>query len=162
MKKILSYRRFWTCFWLAAAIICMVVIFVMSHQPAGKSAEMSGTIARWLMEHGMGKRFAENIQTVVRKTAHCLEYFGLGLCLGMCLYAKKGYLRIKDIMILTGICVGYAVSDEVHQLFIEGRAGQIKDVLIDTAGSFASLFLLYIFEVIKKRIIRGRQSVEKL
>ena len=28
----------------------------------------------------------------------------------------------------------YAVSDEIHQVFVPGRAGQLRDILIDTAG----------------------------
>lgn len=30
--------------------------------------------------------------------------------------------------------VMYAANDEIHQLFIPGRSGQITDVLIDSAG----------------------------
>jgi VanZ family protein len=33
------------------------------------------------------------------------------------------------------ICIIYAVSDELHQLFVPGRGCQLKDVIIDTAGA---------------------------
>lgn len=37
----------------------------------------------------------------------------------------------------------YACTDEFHQLFISGRSGQFRDVLIDTAGGLlGSLFFL--------------------
>lgn len=29
----------------------------------------------------------------------------------------------------------YAISDEVHQLFVPGRGRQVKDVIIDSAGA---------------------------
>ena len=41
----------------------------------------------------------------------------------------------------------YACTDEIHQLFIQGRAGQLKDVLIDTIGSLTGI---YIYKVVKK------------
>ena len=37
------------------------------------------------------------------------------------------------------ISVAYAVSDEIHQTFIEGRHGSPVDVLIDTAGVAAAV-----------------------
>ena len=33
------------------------------------------------------------------------------------------------------VAVAYAVTDEVHQLFVPGRSGRITDVLIDGAGA---------------------------
>ncbi len=33
------------------------------------------------------------------------------------------------------IAVLYACSDEIHQLFIDGRAGQVADVLVDASGA---------------------------
>jgi VanZ family protein len=36
-------------------------------------------------------------------------------------------------------CVLYAVSDEVHQLFVPGRGAQVTDVLIDNAGAFVGI-----------------------
>ena len=37
------------------------------------------------------------------------------------------------------ICFVYACSDEWHQTFVPGRAGQFRDVLLDTAGSLTGL-----------------------
>ena len=44
----------------------------------------------------------------------------------------------------------YACSDEIHQLFIRGRSGEILDVLIDTLGGFTSSFIYTIFKVRRK------------
>ncbi|MFP3514028.1 VanZ family protein, partial [Peribacillus sp. SIMBA_075] len=33
----------------------------------------------------------------------------------------------------------YAATDEVHQLFIPGRSGEARDVLIDSTGAAAGL-----------------------
>ena len=40
------------------------------------------------------------------------------------------------------LCVGYAISDEIHQLFVDGRAGSLMDVMIDSMGSVTSVTYL--------------------
>ena len=37
------------------------------------------------------------------------------------------------------MAAAYAASDEFHQLFVEGRAGRVSDVLIDSAGALAGV-----------------------
>lgn len=122
----------------------MIIIFTMSHKPAVESAEMSGIIAEWLIKLGIEENGAVSIETIVRKSAHMLEYFGLCFCIGMHVRVRKGRLGVKNIAVILIICILYAISDEVHQLFIEGRAGQIRDVLIDTAGAVIAMTVLVI------------------
>ena len=82
----------------------------------------------------------EIIFFLVRKLAHMFLYFMLSLLVYYMLYQFK----VKKRLVLTlVICFFYAISDEVHQLFIRDRSGQIIDVLIDTIG--ASLPILYMF-----------------
>jgi VanZ family protein len=38
----------------------------------------------------------------------------------------------------------YAASDELHQVFVPGRTGQISDVVVDVAGAVAGLTLLWL------------------
>lgn len=33
----------------------------------------------------------------------------------------------------------YTISDEIHQLFVLGRGGQIKDVIIDSSGAVVGI-----------------------
>lgn len=49
---------------------------------------------------------------------------------------------------ISALCIGIicASFDEIHQLFIEGRSGQVIDVCIDTIGialGICSFMLLY-------------------
>ena len=39
----------------------------------------------------------------------------------------------------------YACSDEIHQLFVSGRSGEILDVLIDTTGGFVGTMIYKLF-----------------
>ena len=49
----------------------------------------------------------------------------------------------------------YASSDEIHQLFVPGRAGQVRDVLIDTSGAVAGILLAIL---IRKIWLKSREK----
>ena len=82
----------------------------------------------------------EKFHYLVRKNAHFFVYLVLGLLVvnGLRSSGMKGYKKIGLAMV---ICVVYAMSDEFHQLFIPGRAGQIKDILIDSSGSLVGILI---------------------
>jgi VanZ family protein len=62
---------------------------------------------------------------VLRKIAHAGEFAVLGALLLRALGNELSAL---------GLGVAYAVSDELHQHFVEGRVGAPLDVLIDSVG----------------------------
>ena len=62
---------------------------------------------------------------VLRKIAHTAEY----AILGALLLRATGRIGVA----LT-LGIAYAVSDELHQTFVPGRAGKPLDVAIDTLG----------------------------
>ena len=35
--------------------------------------------------------------------------------------------------------------DEMHQLFVNGRTGQIRDILIDTLGALTAIIILNLY-----------------
>ena len=47
------------------------------------------------------------------------------------------------------ICFIYSLTDEYHQLFINGRTGQFSDCLIDTLGAIIGMIILYIIKTKK-------------
>ena len=46
---------------------------------------------------------------------------------------------VKRIVLALVICVLCAMLDEFHQLFVPGRAAQVKDVIIDSIGAIAGI-----------------------
>jgi VanZ family protein len=62
---------------------------------------------------------------VLRKIAHACEYAILAALLLRALRRERPAF---------GLGVAYAVSDELHQHFVEGRVGAPHDVLIDSVG----------------------------
>ena len=51
------------------------------------------------------------------------------------------YLLVLAIVLV----MSYAISDEVHQLFIVGRSCEVRDVLIDTSGGSIGAFIYYFY-----------------
>ncbi|XOQ14666.1 MAG: VanZ family protein [Shouchella clausii] len=143
-KAILS----WT-----ATILWMATIFLLSHQPANDSSKLSLGLLDFFMQSLSAlapqvEMHADALHTVVRKGAHFGAYFILGILMLNGL-RQVGGRRVKSAVLALCFCFLYAVTDEIHQLFIPGRSGQFTDVLIDTAGAAAGigifLLVLYLF-----------------
>ena len=48
---------------------------------------------------------------------------------------RSGVYGYRSIVLVLLICVLYAISDEVHQLFVPDRGGEVKDIIIDSVGA---------------------------
>lgn len=116
-------------------IIWMIVIFIMSSFTASESSGQSNFIVELIVSIFKFNNI-ELISLIVRKLAHFIEYFILGLLVFNMIryYDKSIYIAIM-------ICVLYAISDEIHQLFVVGRSCQIIDMMIDSIGSFSGIIL---------------------
>ncbi len=75
---------------------------------------------------------------VVRKNAHFLIYLMLAIWVFHALLKSRIY-GLKSVFLAMGICILYAISDEIHQAFVPGRGPQLKDVFIDSAGALVGI-----------------------
>jgi VanZ family protein len=50
-------------------------------------------------------------------------------------------IKLKDVLLTVGIAFVYAISDEIHQLFVPGRFSSIKDVLVDLMGILLAILI---------------------
>lgn len=147
------------------AILCifwMLVIFWFSAQVADDSQEMSDFFVRLLdalfsLDIMKNEIIQDMTSFLVRKAAHMSEYAILAILLGLTIreYKKEPWL----LLALTATAA-YAATDEFHQLFVPGRSGQFKDVLIDTAGGALGLGLLALILYLQRR--RKMKEYEKL
>ena len=66
---------------------------------------------------------------------------------------KKKTRKIKQIAGMSVLSTAlYAVTDEIHQLFVPGRSGQITDVILDSCGGLIGAVLsATILYLIRKR-----------
>lgn len=78
----------------------------------------------------------------VRKGAHVGVYLVLGL-LVVSFINEFFVFNYKTILIACVVCFLYACSDEIHQLLVPGRSGQVKDVLLDFLGSLLGIVGYY-------------------
>jgi VanZ family protein len=88
----------------------------------------------------------ENLNHIVRKNAHFFAYLLLGLLVTNALI-NSDIRRIKCIILAAAICVLYASSDEIHQLFVPGRGGMVMDVVIDSAGAVIGICIIGVLRI---------------
>lgn len=79
----------------------------------------------------------------VRKTAHFAAYAILALLI----YFAAGSVKLlpsrlaMPAAVALVVCVLFAFSDEYHQTFVDGRAGRLSDVVIDSCGALFGIAL---------------------
>ena len=151
MKKII---------YLILVLLWMGLIFYFSNMISYESDEKSDKvidstvikIARFfksnLTEEQEYKVYIYSIYPV-RKAAHAFEYFVLFILVFLFINCYEIDFKKKLIYSIV-ICVLYAISDEVHQLFVPGRDGNVMDVVVDSLGSFIGLLGVTIFK--KKKL----------
>lgn len=137
------------------ALLWMCVIFAFSAQEKEASGEVSGAFSNRIVS-AAGKffhlnlgdeelrRIADAIEKPVRKAAHMTEY----AILSILIYIWLG--KCKHAIVCAAL---YAASDELHQLFVPGRAGRLGDVMIDSVGAVLGVL---IFMGVEKCIISLR------
>lgn len=132
MKKIIKTLLF---------VSWLILIYLLSAETGDQSGSLSNgillSIAK-LLKISDTKAFVDTFGFFIRKLAHFSEYFILYILTYECF---KEYNCQKLIVVSVLFCVLYASFDEFHQLFVDGRCGQLSDVLIDSSGSIVSCFL---------------------
>ena len=126
-------------------ILWMIVIFCFSNQKATDSSKLSdGFIKNTICKINTSNCNTKTYVKPVRKSAHFCVYLILGLLVMNCFGVNKKYILYSVIICLSiVICLLYSISDEIHQMFISGRSGELFDVFIDTLGSFIGIISLY-------------------
>ena len=142
---------------LVFTVIWMLLIFLMSAQPAPESTTTSLTVGRMVctvfvpgyrnMSAVDQLRLAKKIDHPVRKTAHATEY----AILAILVFLAISYCRKRTYLHSLCIAIAYAVSDEIHQYFVPGRACMVTDIVIDSSGALAGLFLVFLIKRIRNQ-----------
>ena len=99
----------------------------------------------------------QKINHYIRKLAHFTAYLILGVLvynLLLCYFTNK-----KSLILSLIICLLYAISDEIHQMFVPGRAGQIRDVLIDFSGTTLGVISVWLIDRIKNVINNEKMNI---
>lgn len=135
------------------------------------------------MTYDVQQTIAEKLDYPVRKAAHMTEYAVFAVLISLDIYyiteiknkrrtvngkfsqtgknyeSFNGYKNGKKNAVIAIIIVAlYASTDEIHQLFVPGRAGLFTDVLIDTAGGIIGVIVTYFVIRGLKRVIEKNEG----
>lgn len=147
------------------ALVWMCVIFTFSAQTQEESGAVSegisyrivnttGMLLHLHMDDERVREIAGAIEYFVRKGAHMTEYAILAILIYVWL-GRWQFSRLRESCIAVVFTILYACSDEIHQLFVAGRAGMISDVLVDSVGAVLGLALfLFIGKCVNKVVRR--------
>ena len=144
--------------WLLV-ISTMVAIFLFSAENAEDSRKTSGTVIRAAAEilvpgfdsmtEAEQKALIDSVTKTVRKLAHFTIYAWLGFWLQLLLRSYRKHPLIALAVILAAM---YAVTDELHQLLVSGRSGEIRDVLIDSSGALVGAVISFVICLVWQKL----------
>ena len=128
------------------ALLWMCVIFAFSAQKKEDSSAVSeafsyrvistsNTFFHLNIDEEELQRIAGIMESSIRKAAHMTEFGILSVLIYIWL-EKRQLKEMNRACLAVFLAMLYAVSDELHQLFVPGRAGMLRDVLIDSTGAF--------------------------
>jgi VanZ family protein len=141
-------------------IAWMIVIFVLSADDGESSASKSNQLLSIIIEN-FGFLFTgvfPDKAYVLRKFAHFFEFLILGMLAMNAFSGVRVLKQYRNIMACIGFCVLYAISDELHQIFVPGRAARVIDVLIDTAGATLGMLLFVLARFIRLCMRKRRDA----
>ena len=131
-------------------VAIMTAIFCFSAQSASQSSHLSASFARRLFlffrpalavyndEQWQALLLATGLY--IRKAAHFTEFFALGVSLRLW-FAALGKPR-RALLPAWLLATLYAATDELHQMFVDGRGPALLDVGIDSLGALCGAALV--------------------
>lgn len=133
----------------AVVLFWMALIFYFSSQPAQESNKLSlgltGMLLKWLqhlsdfaISVGINPGWINQYNVIIRKLAHTSVFFVLAILVQNAFNQSRIKGRFAIIYSLL-FCALYACTDEIHQLFVPGRACMVIDVIIDSTGAALGL-----------------------
>lgn len=151
---------------LILIILWMIIVFSFSSEIGEKSSGTSGKVTKKIVSvlkvtEGCSKKDEEivihNIEHIVRKIAH-YSIYAVG---GFLIYCEMNTFKISTgfKMLITQLIGSiYACTDEMHQLLVPGRSGEIRDVIIDSFGIFAGMIAAIIIIILIRNFIKQKRN----
>lgn len=147
-------------------LICMIVIFAFSNTPGEESNEQSLGIVNIIknkteydttdIKNSQISENSNNVEDIlnflIRKCAHATVYLVLAIITATAIIQLNKKPERRAYILAVIFCFIYAITDEYHQLFVNGRSGEFRDVLIDTSGAIIGVICVWIFLKIRNKI----------
>ncbi|PTQ85953.1 VanZ family protein [Trichococcus patagoniensis] len=132
---------------LLAVVFWMAIIFKLSAQPGEQSNLLSTKVTTAIVSLAKLFRPDVNVLTLnhfIRKCAHFLAYLVLGIIV-LVAVRRIGLTGKKGVGFTLLLCIGYAITNELHQAFVPGRTPNLLDVLIDNSGASLGIGIYVLF-----------------
>lgn len=134
---------------LLLIIIWMITIFLFSNQQGNASSVTSNKVTKEIieimpstkhLEENQKKEIVKKVNPIMRKIAHYTIYLIGGILL---MFFISTIVQSEKKSVLYSILIGfiYAITDEIHQMFMDGRTAKITDVFIDTLGVITGVII---------------------
>lgn len=133
-------------------VLCMAAIFYFSSQPAVQSSGQSSAVTLLLQRLFHTEAITNHM---VRKTAHFIEFAGLGF-----LTTWSAYVSFNKMYLGVVIASLYAATDEIHQIFVDGRSCQLTDWMLDTVGIITGALIFSAIFCIIQRINKHKNQTK--
>lgn len=143
-------------------VVWLLIIFMLSGEKAPESNHTSDSITVAIVkltDKTIGLNINDKeidkivikVRPIIRKLAHITEY----LILAILIFNLVVKFNFKTPYVISFIlCLSLSVLDEFHQLFVSGRTGQLKDVVIDMLGSITAILIIM--------FLNKRNNLEKM
>lgn len=139
----------------------MLFIFLNSAKDATQSSlassEFTHSLLNFLTNLGLANACDINsaeftaFESNIRTWAHFFEFMVLGLLAYRFFCNYYNNKAIYKIIVPIAGSIVYSITDELHQLFVPGRACDIFDIMIDTAGIITGVLIYHMIAVLLKR-----------
>lgn len=123
------------------ALIWMALIFVASadRDSGSRSSRLLAPFIRWFVPD-ISPEALESCMILARKCVHFVSFGILAVLIWHGLTrGRTDAWRPRYFWMALALTALYAISDEVHQLFVPTREGSLRDVAIDTLGAAVAL-----------------------
>ncbi len=133
---------------LIIVIALLVLIFCLSHQNGSDSGDTSGwftALINLLLPFSVS-------ESTIRTLAHFSEFACLSFFVNNLFVAYKEKL---SPVISVSFSFLYAITDEIHQIFIPGRACQFSDMMVDLGGIISGMAVYAVVYLLVKKVIHN-------
>lgn len=161
MKSKIILSLSWIC-----VVLTMAMIFFFSSEDSKKSTQTSTDVIEDVLDIVLPKdeitpTVVEKFQFPFRKAAHFGIYMLLGFCLANAFQntiRNKWYISYPCALVTS---ILYAISDEWHQNFSDGRGPSFKDTLIDSSGALVGILVFLAFVSLYLHFKNSKKPIKK-
>ena len=155
MKNKSTFKKTYFAISLIIVLALFVLIFCLSHENGEDSTETSSwftALINFILPFPVS-------ESTVRTLAHFSEFACLSFFMNNLFVAYKD--KLTPIIACT-LSFLYAVSDEIHQIFVPGRACQFIDMMVDLAGIISGMAVYVVIYALVKKLATLRIENWKL